>query len=232
MDTPIEKDVRWFKRFEDILRAPQDSIDAMDDTAVAATAADCLLRLQHLRMGGRSTPLYTLAVLLWHTHDRWPRIPFDVEDRLALAFRLSLDPSFVQPGWGIVLIGVLIARYGKRLPVKNGAKDEVLRQCRQNLGYLEECSTATSAVQGVAAKLLECWSADFPKGVNPVKQSWLESWPDSSDIQDFPQAKLDEIIKKMNEKLPAALTEDDRRYYRLHLERKEIWSTLERVSLR
>lgn len=231
MDTPIEQDVYWYKKFEDILRNQQHSINGMDDTTVTATASECLRQLQHLRMGGRSAPLYVLAILLWHAHDRWPRIPFDVEERLSLAFRISLDPSFVQPEWGIVLMGVLINRYAKRLPTENDVKDEVLCQCRQNLGHLAECSAATNVVQGATAKLLECWSGDFPKGVDPVRHICLESWPDTSDIQDFPKDKLDEIIREMNEKLPATLTEDDRRHYRLHLERKGIWSTLESVSL-
>lgn len=232
MKTPIEIDEEWAEKLGNILRTPS-SVDAMDDSAVSAATKECVRRIQRLRMGGRSTPLYALAILLWRAHDRWPRIQFNVEERLALAFRVSLDPSFVQPEWGVVLTGVLVARYANRLAVEAGAKDDVLGQSRKNLAYLRECSVAPTAVQNAATSLLKCWSEDFrEEGVDPVIRSCLTSWPDTSNVRDFPRAELDEIISKMNEKLPGDLTEDERRYYRLHLEREEIWSMLDAVSLR
>ena len=227
MPTPIENHEKWSRRFELVLSNPS-KIAEMDNSKVGETVETCVGRLRRVRMGGRSTPLYVLAILLWHAHDRSPRIQVDVEELLALALRISLDPSFVQPEWAIVLLGVLIARYEG----DHKDREEVFRQCRLNLRYLERSSTATIPVRRAAARLLECWDATFQEGLDPVIQAGRAAWPESSSISNIQPDRLEEMITEMNEILPASLTDRERRLYRLHFERNGIWDMLGRISLR
>ena len=82
MPTPIENHEKWSRRFELVLSNPS-KIAEMDNSKVGETVETCVGRLRRVRMGGRSTPLYVLAILLWHAHDRSPRIQVDVEELLA-----------------------------------------------------------------------------------------------------------------------------------------------------
>ncbi len=138
----------------------------------------------------------------------------------------------MQPEWAIVLVGVLLARYRGGFPGNAEDREELLRQCRLDLRFLEQSSAATGPVQHAAARLFECWDAGFQEGLDPVIQAGLAAWPDSSSVSNIPPERLDEIITKMNESLPASLTDRERRLYRLHLERKGVWGMLDRVSLR
>lgn len=234
MATPIEDDVIWGKKLRHIL-TDAGAVEVMDDATVTATVEGCVRRLERFRMGGRSIPLYGLAVLLWRAHDRWPRIPCDVERLLSLGFRITLDPSFVQPEWGIVLIGVLLARYDRWLGAEPGAWGAIVGQCRKNLSYLQRVPAAPPAVRSAVASLLEQWHENpqrFPNGLEPAKRACLESWPDTSSIQGMPKTELEPIIAKLNEKLPSDLSEEERRCYRRHLELEGIWRTLEEIPLR
>ncbi|MEK7992738.1 MAG: hypothetical protein AAB403_02930 [Planctomycetota bacterium] len=229
MATPIERDEEWEKRFAEILRNPS-VVDSMNDSAVATVVEECVGRLSRLRMGGRSTPLYALSIVLWKSHNRSLESAFDVEELLATAFRICLDPSFVRPEWGVVLTSVVIARYLERLPA--GECSEIVGQCRMNLRFLESSSTVVTAVQQSARVLLACWDAEFPSGLEPVLAACRENWPTSSSVSDVSSGRLREIMDEMNAVLPGLLTERERSLYRLHMERSGNWEALEKASLR
>ena len=233
MVTEIErKDTSGFERFQGILRNGG-VLAERDDDYVIEKIDECRQCVHRVRIGGRSMPLCTLAVILWHVNDRWPRLRFDIEEYLATAFRVSLDPSFIHPEWGVVLGGVLIARYQQYLPPDN--RDETLSQFRHYLQYLQRCPTPPVPVQRAAASLLSCWDAGFPEGLDPVIRACLESWPDASGLSSIPPEKLQEDIDRLAKDFPLlrrALTDRERQLYRLHWQRKGVWSVLEGVRLR
>jgi hypothetical protein len=228
MATPIGRDVERLRELEEILKDPA-TVLHMDNASVQAVIDGCIVRLRRLRMGGRSSSLVGLSVVLWNVHDRDPQLAIDVEDCLALAFRVALDPSYVQSEWAVVLAGVLIARYARRLSA--ASREEVIGQCRLLLRDLEGRRDLASPIRRAASALLEAWDTGFPDGLNPVVHSCLEEWPETAAVSAMPQEKLIEIVTTMNRSLPAWLSDRERRLYRLHLEREGRWGVLERVSL-
>lgn len=204
-------------------------IDEMDDASLDFAIHDCLKELNRLRMGGRSTSLQMLVVLLWNTPRR--KIQLAIEACLALAFRLAGDPSFAQPEWGIVLAGVLIARYmGGCLPT--GTETEIASQCKLLLAYFESTLGVSPAVQKAAAFLTECWVTGFPNGINPVLKACLAAWPETAATAGTSDSELKDQTNLMFATLPACMTEGDRRIFRLFLEKEGKWNILDMISLR
>jgi hypothetical protein len=183
-------------------------------------------------MGGRSAALVCLSVMLWQMHDREDDISLgdlDVEGLSAMAFQSAGEPSYIQPEWGIGLVGVLIARHSRRL--SSAAKAEVFKQSRLLLEYLSENSPNPS-VRSSSRTLLEVWKANFRKGLDSVIQSGYREWPSSARFAKMPARDLDKKLKKVLYVLPAAYDKNDFALYRLFLERKGTWKLLQAVSLR
>ena len=127
MLTAIDWDVKMFAILE-VINKDHQRICKMGN--YNATLDLCMCRLNNLRMGGRSSSLIAMSVMLWSVHDRGCDVKVDVERFLALAFRIAVDPSFVQPEWAVVLAGVMIARYLNRLPEQ--LKKEVEKHTGEN----------------------------------------------------------------------------------------------------
>jgi hypothetical protein len=228
MTNPIERDNEIYKSLETIISNPEE-IRKMDNEAVNATLNFCINRLNRFRMGGRSSALVGLSVLLWHLHERGTDIKIDVEECFSLAFRTAIDPSFVQPEWGIVLSGVLIARYLDRLPSQASA--EIVRQCRLLLEHLEKDNNNLTTMPQAASALIQTWDADFPQGMNPVVKTCLAGWPETTSVNIIDKRRLEKLIDEMNSNLPANLSERQRKLYRLQLEQWGKWRQLEKVAL-
>jgi hypothetical protein len=114
-ETPIEaveRDVQSLRELQSLLGHPE-AIASMDDASVNALIDRWLVPLRRTRIGGRSWALVALTVVLWRVRDRREGVCFNVEENLAFAFRMSVDPSLLFPEWAVVLTGhrqVSIAR--------------------------------------------------------------------------------------------------------------------------
>jgi hypothetical protein len=161
--------------------------------------------------------LIGLSIILWNIHNRLT-IDFDVEELLNLAFRVTLDPSFAQPEWGVVLMGILLARYRDRFP--SDSRAEIVEQCRKLLRVLEDHSMVANVVRRAASTLCEVMNVDFVDGLDPVVECCLCKLPDTSRISSMPPERLNELIDVMNGCIPTLLNNRERRIYRLYLERK------------
>jgi len=225
--TPIERDEQIFRSIESFIVNAED-IAKMDDTEVNSAIGFCLERLHRLRMGGRSLPLVALSVLLWNVHDRGLKVELDIENCLALSFRIAGDPSFVQPEWGLVLVGVLLSRYQHRLSKR--VRDEVIAQSKLLLEHYQK-NGISLPVRRSAQALKESWNCGFPNGLNTVFKACLNAWPDTSDVAHIPDNELKQDMDRISGILPVEITLQDRKLYRLNLERRSIWKVLERISL-
>jgi hypothetical protein len=181
-------------------------------------------------MGGRSASLIALCVILWRIDHKRRGVRLDVEALLSVAFRIALDPSFIFPEWAVVLAGVLLARHTERL--SPDSRDEVVRQCMLLLRDLEGRPSVSRAVRIAAGALRQEWDCGFRIGLDPVVRCCLREWPDTANARNISPSALDEIVRAMNEVLPGAFTERERRLYRLNLERQGEWAVLGRVRLR
>lgn len=230
-ETPIEaveRDMQSLRELQSLLGHPE-TIASMDDASVNAMIDRWLLPLRRTRIGGRSWALVALTVVLWRVRDRRESVRFNVEENLAFAFRMSVDPSLLFPEWAVVLAGVLIARYVDRMP--KDAQEEVLTQCRLLLQHLERNHSLQIAVRNAAMTLLDAWDMGFPEGMNPVVKACLRAWPDTETIAAMPAQRLDELVDHLNAMLPARFSQRELRIYRLGLERRGLWSLLENASL-
>ena len=224
---PIKRDLRRIDELRSFVERPE-SLAELSDAEAQALIDDCLARLHRLRPGGRSTSLLGLSIFLWSLHERWPRIKLEIEHCLALAFRIAIDPSFIHPEWGVILAGVLLARYVERLPVD--ARDEVVQESRLRLRDLEDRPRVPNVVRSTASALIESFDAGFPEGVDPVFRCCLRDWPSTEGIRDIPDQRLSEIIADIARLLPATLNERELRLYRLFLERRGEWGIFELPS--
>jgi hypothetical protein len=228
MKTAIGRDVEMFELLEVIIKSPQ-QICEMDNYEVNAILDLCMYRLNKLRMGGRSSSLVAMSVVLWSIHDRGCDVKVDVERFLALAFRIAMDPSFVQPEWAVVLAGVMIARYLNRLP--EGPKEEVEKQCKRLLCYLEGDEQGNEVVRDAARGLIQSWDKNFPDGLNPVVKACLDGWADRLSVK-ITDEELEKKMDEMSKSLPANMKDEDRKLYREYLERKGKWQILEGICLK
>src|SRR5947208_2719920 len=100
-----------------------------------------------------------------------------VEEMLALALRVAVDPSFVLPEWAVVLTGVLIASYRDQIP--EGVRDDVLDQCRRLLEDVERRVEFPPALRAAAGALLSEWQFGFPSGLRRVAEACISYWPEA-----------------------------------------------------
>jgi hypothetical protein len=228
MSTGIDADKQMFQRLKSIISSPQDARE-MDAASVNGAVDFCLDRLRRLRMGGRSSALIAMSVLLWEARKRKTNIALDVEECLSLAFRVALDPSFVQAEWAIVLSGVLIEGYLGNLPPESQA--EIIRQCRLMLQHIESSPGTVSVVRDAARFLLSAWDAHFPRGLDPVVRICCAGWSGTSSVAAISGARLKELMDQMSCRLPASMSDRERSLYRLYLERAGDWQLLGNVFL-
>jgi hypothetical protein len=229
----LKRDVDKLKQLNDIIGAPS-QILKMDGKSVQAVLQECLARLRTVRMGGRSTSLACLSIVLWQIKPANQKEMIEslgsvnVEALLALAFQLACDPSYIQPEWGVVLAGVLIAKYSRQMP--RGSKSEAMQQCHVLLQHLKKCAKSSS-VRHAAAALLQAWKNNFRDGLDSVIQNGYRQWPKTDDCSSISQRELDKQIRKLLKVLPEAMNERQRKLYRLFLERKGSRQLLQSVSL-
>ncbi len=226
--TPIKTDEIIIEQLEAIFKDPG-SICEMDDDNVASAITFCYERLHRFRMGGRSSCLIALSVLLWHAHERADAVIIDIEECLALAFRTAVDPTFIQSEWGIILAGVIIARYLDRLPGES--KEEASKQARLLLRHLEARPSTPQSVKSAASALLQAWDASFHDGLDPVVKAGLETWPPTASGADISDDKLSYLMDELSRILPAEITERERMLYKLNLERQGKWQLFQAISL-
>lgn len=228
MLTAIDWDVKMFAILE-VINKDHQRICKMGN--YNATLDLCMCRLNNLRMGGRSSSLIAMSVMLWYVHDRGCDVKEeDVERFLASAFRIAVDPSFVQPEWAVVLAGVMIARYLNRLPEK--LKKEVEKQCKRLLRYLEGHEHGNKVVRDATRALIRSWDKNFPDGLNTVVKACLDGWADRSRVKTTDNEELKKKMDEMSESLPASMKDEDRKLYRAYLEQEGKWRILEDICLK
>jgi hypothetical protein len=199
-----------------------------DADAIKALIGFCRRRLGRLRMGGRSVPLVGLCVVLWNVRDPL-ELDLDFEDLLTTALAIAMDPSFIWPEWGVVLAGVLICRYLPQLPEDSeqlkSEKRELINQCRLRLRHFVEARlpVPSEPVRKASRVLDNQWTLGFPDGLQPVANICLESWPSTDEVASVPSEFLQHKIDALDQIQPAWYSEEDRRFYRLSMERAGTW---------
>jgi len=227
MATPIKEDEIVLGQLEELLRNPTGVCHITKDE-IDSIVRFCVKRLHRFRMGGRSSCLAGLSIVLWYAHDRADTLEVDIEECLALAFRTTIDPTFVQPEWGVVLAGVIIAKHLEGFSEE--LKKEIGKQSRLILRYLESRS-ANKAVRAAASALLMAWDGAFPKGLNPVIKAGLEAWPRTTAGSEFANDRIERLMDELSEVLPVEIVEREQLLYRLSLERQGKWQLFESISL-
>jgi hypothetical protein len=113
-----------------------------------------------------------------------------------------------------------------------GAREEIINQSRHQLRDISDDPALPKPVHMAATSLLEEWESKFRSGLDPVVQSCLRGWPDTVSVHSTSQTELNEIIQIMNQTLPGSLSDKDRSFYRLNLERNGDWKLLESIRMR
>jgi hypothetical protein len=223
-DSLKDRDERFGAAMRAVIRDPKILLGKEPD-AINALIAFCMGRLSRFSMGGRSVPLVGLSVVLWNADDP-VALKLDLETPLANAFAIAMDPSYIWPEWGIVLAGVIICRYIPLLPeVAQGVKNELTNQCRLRLRYLcgKDLPQPCDAVRKAAQALGEQWALGFPQGLQPVVQTCLDTWENTSGLESVTPDELQRRMGALDAIQPAWYSEEDRRFYRLGMERAGTW---------
>lgn len=225
---PIPRDIARYRELAPFIEDPK-KLEAASEASLQRLIDGCISRLEAVQMGGRSASLVGLSVILWVVSRR-RRVTFPVVKLLSLCLKIAKDPSFIQPEWAVVLAGVLIARYPSDIVL--GAREEIVNQSRQQLRDIRDDPALPKPVHMAATSLLEEWDLKFKSGLDPVVQCCLRGWPDTTSVRSISQTELNEIIQIMNETLPGSLSDKDRIFYRLNLERNGDWKLLESIRMR
>ncbi|MBI5765456.1 MAG: hypothetical protein HZA51_18260 [Planctomycetes bacterium] len=223
-------------KFREFIENPA-SILALSEERYRETIDMCRNAIHRVRPGNRSGALPILSIFLWYGRDRLKRDSINVEELLADAFRIAIDPSFIEPEWALVLIGVLLARYEQDIP-QGRSRDETLRQLRHNLRYLQSSPATSDAVQLAAGALLSCWDSwheGTSKDLQPIIRACHEGWPSTaggSAVRDtIFDNQIGDLIANWGLYM-GALTKYDRQLCRLYFERNGEWNLLENISLK
>ena len=223
-------------RFKEYIENPA-AIVALNEDRFKEIIEECRRGIHRVRPGNRSGVLPILSMFLWYGRKRTPPPSVNVEELLADAFRIAIDPSFIKSEWALVLIGVLLARYEHDIPVEK-MRDETLKQLRYNLRYLQGSPAASVAVQRAAGALLCCWDSwqdAVSKDLEPITRACLGGWPSAAGLSSIPDSVYQQQVRDVIENwglYMGALTEYDRQLCRLYFERNGEWSLLERISLK
>jgi hypothetical protein len=219
-----ERDARMATALTAIIRNPGILAD-MDQEEVVGDIKFCVKRLRLVRMGGRSVALVALSVILWYAKEP-EQIPLDIEDLLVMAFGITTDPSYIWPEWGVVLAGVLIARY---LPLmaedSERQKQELTQQCRLRVAHLcrQIPPVATRPARDAAQALRGQWDEGFRHGLDAVVKAAIDAWPDTLAVESTSAEILKARISALDLIQPAWYSAEDWAFYRLSMERSGNW---------
>jgi hypothetical protein len=222
-----DRDSRFGAAMRAIINDPA-VIVGKDADSIKALIGFCGRRLGRMRMGGRSVPLVGLSVVLWNAQDLL-ELDLDLEDLLTTALAIAMDPSYIWPEWGIVLAGVLICRHLSERPEDSGQpkrdEKELINQCRLRLRHLIESHLPrpSEPVRNASRVLDDQWTLGFPNGLQPVVDSCLDSWPSTREVTSVSPEFLQQKIDALDQIQPAWYSEEDRRFYRLSMERAGTW---------
>lgn len=214
-----------------VLKQPE-TLRTLDATSINDTLDYCLRRTRLLRMGGRSAPLVGASVIIWSAPAATIRLDverFDLESTLNWALAIAMDPSFVWPEWGIILVGVILARFPLLAPTNlkeshAAARIEISSQVRLRLSHLvrDRRPTPQSQVVEVSRALLGEWDLRFPNGLQPVVQLAEAAWPAAAS-RNVSDEQIKERMHTLDTLMPAWYSEEDRTFYRAKLERAGGW---------
>ena len=110
MSNPIDADLMSFKKLEELSRGS--TITDLNEEEMHDYLHSSIEALNRFTMGGRSTCLIALSLLLWKGDKSYIKSSgISVEELLSMSFRIITDPSFIFPEWGAVLAGVVIAKH-------------------------------------------------------------------------------------------------------------------------
>lgn len=218
-----ERDEELAEKLGRILRQ-SDLLKTEDASSINDTLDYCLARTRLVRMGGRSAPLVAASVIVWGTPAA--RLRFDLEGAFGVALAVASDPSFVWPEWGVILAGVLVARFSvlvdnfRESPAR--AQDELLAQVRLRLTHFVKGTppASQSRVIEVARATLYEWERHFPDGLVPVVKIAQEMWPQPSTVS---SAELTRRMEVLDTTMPAWYSEEDLSIYRAELEGSGNW---------
>jgi len=148
---------------------------------------------------------------------------------LNLALGIAMDPSYIWPEWGVVLAGVLISKCSSLLPEmtdeQRATKIEVLAQAELRVTHLagERLPSAIPSVRAAAKALLIEWKQSFPHGLQPVVDASQDAWPAVDPLAGMSDVALQAEVDRLDRIMQAGYADDDRRFYRLSMERKDAW---------
>lgn len=229
MSNTIDADLRSFKQLEGFIR-DSGSITGLSEKEIHDHLHYCIEALNRFAMGGRSTCLIGLSLLLWKGNQSYIKSSeINIEKLLPLSFRITTDPSFIFPEWGVVLTGVIIAKYRYCFPEKS--LEVVENQCKLLLRHLTSRLDLSDAIRVTAESLLTSWKNDFYEGLEPLVRTALLAWPDTSNCEKVTVEELEKSLSKLfKKKLATDLNLNERRAYKLLLENKGKWDSIKSID--
>jgi hypothetical protein len=135
-----------------------------------------------------------------------------------------------MPEWGIILTGVLLAKYDKKFP--QDADTEIETLCSSLLHYAEANAVILPSGRAAAKVLLCVWRSRFPNGLDPVLRAAFASWPSTEALSGLSNKEVEECLVDIEKSLPISMSDHERRYYRLYMERNGAWPAMEKLSFR
>lgn len=234
---PLDKDNAShmdMKEFMNMMIFDPSIVDKIEFAEINSRIKEYLDAIHRFRMGGRSTPLISLCLLLWYAHNHGADLEINVEECLTKAIDICRDPSYVQPEWGVVLTGVIVAHYVSLLPVKDGndnPREEIEKQCRMMLRDLDQRGV-TQPVRQAAGALLNAWDAGFPHGLTPVVKAGLNAWPDTTDVKDLDLKAIQSYLGPLSSQIVTCdMTQRERTLYHAMCELDGKWELLQNIKL-
>ena len=219
--TPIEKDAVVLAKLKGLIAHPE-GIQKLSDSEIAQLMDECEMRLGRVSMGGRSSSLKLLCVLLWSLTDR-ESLALTLRNRaeaLAVAgLRTVGDPSIIEPEWGIVLAGVILARWPNGL-------DAIARKTLIDIVEYHASESTNAAVVSAARGLLDEISNGFKNGLSVIIDRALSDWPSTEAAESMNEVEYEQEKVILNSIVSAKLTPAQRSLYRLELQKTGMWDII------
>ncbi len=228
-ESVTERDIVKWQEIKEWVCAPS-KIRSMEADELLTKIEDCVFRIERVRMGGRSASIFAMSVLLWYGKSKIDKNQIDIEQLISLGLGIITDPSFVQPEMGIILVGILVARYSDWLP--DDCREETLLQTKLMLDYFAVQDSYPNQVRSVALLLTISWNQDFEIAIQEAISVMKSEWPETTAIRPIlSSGRLEKLYKNMGKVLPAWIGCFGRSLYRLQLERKGCWEIIESFKL-